>query len=410
RRAGGDGGAGGPRAGSRGALLSDQPRGRLRRAPARRARRGRRADPEPRRVDALLLGDPRCARDRLAAGCRGPPLRPHPARLLASGLGARGAVLRGRAGPRPGRISRRARAFVRAPARRSGMSEGIPARLERISEPVGERGLDALLVEEAADLRYVSGYTGTNGLALLRPPGGGAPKFLTDFRYTTQSAAEVDPAYERATVTGELRDSLPSLLGDGGGRLGFDSTKLTVRGHIRLGELLGPAWELVAADGLIGEQRAVKEAAEVAALGASAQLADEALRRVLEGGLAGRTESQVALALEMAMRELGAEQPSFPSIVAAGAHGALPHAQPRDVEIPRDVLVTIDWGAIHEGYCSDCTRTFATGESVSERAREVYELVRAAQLAGLEALRAGPNGREVDGAARAVIDAGGEGA
>ena len=172
------------------------------------------------------------------------------------------------------------------------MSAGVPARLERIAERIGELELDALLVEEHADLRYVSGYTGTNGLALLRPAGGPGPVFLTDFRYTTQSAAEVDPAYERATVTGELRDSLPSLLGEGGGRLGFDSTKLTVRGHVRLGELLGSAWELVPADGVVAEQRAVKEAGEVATIAAAAELADEALRQVLEHGLAGRTESR----------------------------------------------------------------------------------------------------------------------
>lgn len=109
------------------------------------------------------------------------------------------------------------------------------------------------------------------------------------------------------------------------------------------------------------------------------------------------------------MRRLGAEAPSFPSIVAAGAHGALPHAQPRAEEIPCDVLVTIDWGALHEGYCSDCTRTYATGERISERAREVYELVSSAQAAGLGAVRAGPNGKQVDAVAREVIEQAGEG-
>jgi len=297
---------------------------------------------------------------------------------------------------------------VSAPGHDAGV--GPPARIGRLAARLAERELDGLLVEEFADLRYVSGYTGSNGLAVLRPEGGPAPSFLTDFRYTSQSAEEVAPQFERATVTGELRDSLPSVLGDGGGRLGFDDTKLTVRAHARLRELLGPRWELVPAAGTVERERAVKEAGELVAIAAACELADAALREVLDAGLAGRTEREVALELETAMRRLGAEEPSFPSIVAAGAHGALPHAQPRDEEIPRDVLVTIDWGARFEGYCSDCTRTFATGESVSERAREVYELVRAAQLAGLEALRAGPNGREVDGAARAVIDAGGEGA
>jgi Xaa-Pro aminopeptidase len=109
------------------------------------------------------------------------------------------------------------------------------------------------------------------------------------------------------------------------------------------------------------------------------------------------------------MRRLGAEAPSFPSIVAAGAHAALPHAQPREVEIPRDVLVTIDWGALHEGYCSDCTRTYATGEAISGQAVEIYGLVLSAQERGLAAVRAGISGREVDAIAREVIEQAGQG-
>jgi Xaa-Pro aminopeptidase len=287
--------------------------------------------------------------------------------------------------------------------------EGIAARVELLGARIAEQKLDALLVEDAADLRYVSGYTGSNGLALLRGADEPAPDFLTDFRYTEQSQIEVPATYERRTVTGELRDSLPALLGDGGGRVGFDATKVTVRAHARIAELLGSKWELVPADGLVAEQRVVKEPAEIAAIAAAAQLADEALRGVLETGLAGRTEAAVALELETGMRRLGAEQPSFPSIVASGAHGALPHAQPREVEIPSDVLVTIDWGALHEGYCSDCTRTYATGEGISAQARETYELVLSAQQAGLDAVRAGLSGREVDAVARAVIDGAGQG-
>jgi len=149
-------------------------------------------------------------------------------------------------------------------------------------------------------------------------------------------------------------------------------------------------WELVACAGVIERLRAIKEPGEIELIAAACALADEALRETLEQGLVGRTERGLALALEQRMRELGAEEPSFPSIVAAAEHGALPHAQPRDVEIRKDVLVTIDWGAIRDGYCSDCTRTFATGEGISDQAREVYELVLAAQLAGLEALRARP--------------------
>jgi Xaa-Pro aminopeptidase len=129
---------------------------------------------------------------------------------------------------------------------------------------------------------------------------------------------------------------------------------------------------------------------------------------MLERGLTGRTERAVALDLEDEMRHRGAEAPSFPSIIAAGPHGALPHAEPRDVEIEGGSLVVIDWGAIVDGYCSDCTRTVATGELDGE-AVDVYRLVQRAQQAGLDAVRAGPSGREVDAAARTLIEEAGHG-
>lgn len=283
------------------------------------------------------------------------------------------------------------------------------ARIERLAAELRERGLDLLLVDAPTDLRYLTGFTGSNGLALISAHETVPHRFLTDFRYTIQSAHEVTGPLRRETVAGELRDALGELLGGGGGRLGFDAAKLTVRAHERLAQALGERWELVGAEGLVERLRVVKEPGEIELIAAACQLADQALREVLEGGLAGRSERELALELETRMRRLGAQAPSFPSIVASGAHGALPHAQPRETAIARDVLVTIDWGALHEGYCSDCTRTYATGESLPEQAREVYEVVLAAQLAGLRALRAGPSGREVDAAAREVIEAAGYG-
>jgi Xaa-Pro aminopeptidase len=291
----------------------------------------------------------------------------------------------------------------------------LAARLERLERRIAGEPIDALLLDDPIDLRYATGYTGSNGLALVPSPESrgsvrdGRPQFLTDFRYDEQAAAEVSPAFERTIVTGELRDSLPRLLGADAGRLGFDAAKLTVRAHRRLGELLPEGWELIETGGLIEKLRLVKEPGEVELIAAACALADEALQGVLESGLAGRSERDVAFELETSMRRLGAEAPSFPSIVACGPHGALPHAQPRDVEIAADVLVTIDWGAVHDGYCSDCTRTFATGEGISSKAREVYGVVLEAQLAGLEAVRSGPSGAEVDAAARRVIDEAGYG-
>jgi Xaa-Pro aminopeptidase len=155
--------------------------------------------------------------------------------------------------------------------------------------------------------------------------------------------------------------------------------------------------------------RAVKDASEIARMRAAAELADEALQGVLEGGLAGRSEREVAFELELRMRKLGAQAPSFGSIVASGAHGALPHGEPREQEIARDVLVTIDWGALHEGYCSDCTRTYATGEGISQLARDTYALVLGAQERSLAAVAAGRSGRELDAVAREVITQAGQG-
>jgi Xaa-Pro aminopeptidase len=282
--------------------------------------------------------------------------------------------------------------------------QAMRSRFEQVQSELTKRDLDALLVDAPVDLRYVSGYTGSNGLALIRPEEIGPSQFLTDFRYAAQSEEEVATTFERSIVTGELRDSLPGLLGEDGGRLGVDEAKLTVKAYKRLRDLLPASWELESSSGLIERLRIVKEPGEIELIASACALADQALTEVLEAGLVGRTEREVALDLETRMRGLGADAPSFSSIVAAGAHGALPHAQPRDVAIPANVLVTIDWGAIHQGYCSDCTRTYATGEGITAQAREIYELVLSSQLAGLAAVSAGPSGREVDAVARAIIE------
>jgi Xaa-Pro aminopeptidase len=164
--------------------------------------------------------------------------------------------------------------------------------------------------------------------------------------------------------------------------------------------------ELVPAGGLVEELRAVKDASEVASMRTAAELATAAYESLRERGLAGRTEREVALQLVRFMEDSGAEGPSFPPIVAAGEHGAQPHAVPRDVEIPRDTLVVIDMGARVDGYCSDCTRTLATG-SLDDSALEIYELVLRAQTESLGAARAGAACRDVDAVARAIIDAAG---
>jgi Xaa-Pro aminopeptidase len=281
------------------------------------------------------------------------------------------------------------------------MSVGRPARLGELL--AGEQ-LDALIVEGSANLRYLTGYTGSSGLALATADGGGA--FYTDFRYETQAAAEVDDAFSREIVTGELLEALAGSLS--GGRVGFDDSAMSVRRRERLGELAAPDVELVAAAGLPERLRAVKDEGEIRSIAAAAALVDEIYEWLFAQQLQGRTERELAVSLEHEMRVRGASGPSFDSIVAAGSHAALPHAQPREVPIERGVLVTFDIGARLDGYCSDCTRTVAVGEP-GEHAREIYGLVLAAQLAGLEAVAPGVSGPGADAAARAVIDAGGYG-
>jgi Xaa-Pro aminopeptidase len=278
-------------------------------------------------------------------------------------------------------------------------------RADRLVALLDERELDALLVTNLVNVRYLTGYTGSNGVALVGVHG--LRCFVTDFRYVTQAAQQVH-GFERRIGEQDLLDEAVAALPAGDLRLGIEDQHMPVRTFDRLREALPASVELVPAGGGVEQLRTLKDADEVARIRAAAELADAALRRTLEGGLAGRTERAVALALDQEMRRLGAERPSFETIVAHGPHGALPHAVPRDAEIASRSLVTIDWGAQLDGYCSDCTRTFAVGEP-GERASELYELVRRAQQAGLDAVAPGVSGLDADAAARAPIEAAGHG-
>ncbi len=278
-------------------------------------------------------------------------------------------------------------------------------RVERLIALLEGRELDALLVSEPHNLRYMTGFTGSSGLALV---GGDVRCFITDFRYVEQAAAQV-PGFEHAQGSTDLLQAIaPVLPARRPLRLGFDDGHLSVRDHGRLRAELPDDVALVAGGGAVEELRAVKDAGEIAAVEAASALAEDAFRATTERGLIGRSERAIALELEQQMRVRGADGPSFPSIVAAGAHGALPHATPRERAIERGVLVTIDFGAQLDGYCSDCTRTLAAGP-VDDQARDVYELVLRAQLAALDALRAGLSGEQADAVARDLIVAAGHG-
>ncbi|MGA2471084.1 MAG: Xaa-Pro peptidase family protein [Solirubrobacteraceae bacterium] len=277
-------------------------------------------------------------------------------------------------------------------------------RVERVRMLLEPHELDALIVQSGANLRYMTGFTGSSGAAVVCAEG--SSRFLTDFRYEEQARGEVDPAFEQEIVSGPLLDGLAGALPSG--RAGFDELTTTVHQLEGLRELLGARVELVAAGSLVEGLRAVKDEHEIDRIGAAAALVDGIYEWLVGRGFAGRRERAVALELEHEMRLRGASGPSFDSIVASGPHGALPHAAPRDVTIDPGTLVTVDIGAMLDGYCSDCTRTFAIGEPSGE-ARDIYELVRAAQLAGLEAVAPGVTGQAVDATARDVIERAGYG-
>jgi Xaa-Pro aminopeptidase len=271
---------------------------------------------------------------------------------------------------------------------------------DRLEQALGERELDRMLVFNLINIRYLTGFTGTNGACVC---GSGVRLFFTDFRYTERAEAEVE-GWEIHTIADDWLGGIAKHLQ---GRVGFEDDQMSVRLLEKLKEKLADGVETVAAGGRVEELRRVKDAGELALIEEAAKLADEALRWSAEQGLAGKTEREVARAFEARVRELGGD-PSFPAIVAAGPDGALPHAEPGEREIGKGELVVFDMGAAIDGYCSDGTRTFATGDP-GEEAIEVYEVVREAQQASLDAIKAGIKGEDVDKVAREVIDAAGHG-
>ncbi len=271
---------------------------------------------------------------------------------------------------------------------------------DRLEALLAERELELMLVTDLTNVRYLTGFTGTNGACICGP---GTRAFLTDFRYTERAAAEVE-GWEPVTVAQDWLGGIAERLR---GRFGFEDDQMSVRTLEKLREKLPDGAEPVAAGGVVERLRRVKDEGELAAIAAASELADEVWRWTIERGLGGRLEREVARAAEARIRELGGD-PSFPAIVAAGPNGALPHAEPGEREIGSGELVVFDMGAKLDGYCSDGTRTFAVGDPGAS-AREVYEVVREAQAAALEAITAGAAGEAVDSVARTIIDEAGHG-
>jgi Xaa-Pro aminopeptidase len=280
------------------------------------------------------------------------------------------------------------------------------ARLQASEVLTGPDAVDALYVSNLGNVRYLCGFTGSNGALVV---GREVAYFLTDGRYRSQAPEEVTGAeIEVYTLPDQFGASLSRMVaGLGAKRVGFEADHVTVAGSERLGGQI-PECELVGTTGAVEDLRRVKEPGELEKIRRAADLADDGIAYILGRVRPGMTERELAIDLESHMRYEGAEAVSFPSIVAAAERSALPHAHPtaRTVEPGRFLL--FDLGCVFEGYCSDLTRTVVVG-TADARHREIYELVAAAQQAGLDALGPGRTGAEVDAAARDVIVAAGHG-
>ncbi|MFD0201016.1 MULTISPECIES: M24 family metallopeptidase [Saccharothrix] len=271
-----------------------------------------------------------------------------------------------------------------------------------------DRELDALLVTNLLNVRYLTGFTGSNAALLVHAESDETTVFCTDGRYFTQSAAQV-PDLERVIDRPCDVALVKRAVKAGAGRVGFESRHVTVDGLDALADAADGA-ELVRAADLVERLRLVKDDAEVEALRMACAAADRALAGLIEhGGLRpGRSEKEVARELESRMLDHGAAGPSFESIVATGANSAVPHHRPTDALVRDGDFVKLDFGALVDGYHSDMTRTLVVGKAADWQ-RELYQLVAASQAAGRAALVTGTPYADVDAAARGVIEEAGYG-
>lgn len=271
-------------------------------------------------------------------------------------------------------------------------------RINRLREAMTSQQIEAVLITGEVNRRYLTGFTGSSGYVLITQQ---KAWLLTDFRYLTQ-AAEQAPGFEivdhGASVTGTIQGLLKQENLD---RLGFEEEQMVFATYRTYERELKPA-TLVPLSGLVEELRMFKDAEELAIMKEAAELADRTFQHMLDVLKPGISEWEAALELETFMRKNGATGPSFDTIMASGERSALPHGRASERIMQANELVTMDFGALYNGYCSDITRTVALG-TPSAKLREIYDIVLEAQLHTLEFLRPGMTGREADALARDVI-------
>lgn len=267
-------------------------------------------------------------------------------------------------------------------------------RLDKLRTEMIDKGLDALLVTSPYNLRYVSNFTGTTGLAVITLK---KAYFVTDFRYTQQAAKQAQ-GFEVVQNFGSIYDEVSRIVTkDNLNTLGFEENFITFRIYDLLKEMI--PCELVPVAGLIEELREVKDENEIATIRKACEIADSAFKFILGEIKTGMTEIEVANKLDFHMRSLGATGVSFDTIVASGVRSAMPHGVASEKRIEMGDMITLDFGCYYQGYVSDMTRTFAIGDP-GQKLKDIHQLVLDAQLMVNEAAKPGITGVELDAVAR----------
>jgi Xaa-Pro aminopeptidase len=261
-------------------------------------------------------------------------------------------------------------------------------------------GIDAAVIAGPENVRYLTGYTGSNGLLVLFA--GRDPVFFTDPRYTIQSATEVSCRTKIVKKGGLLLAASNEIRRAKARSVGFESEHMSYEQYQKLAESLDRSGTLTPMEDHVANRRMIKDDAEIATVRESVQINSKAFDRALKKIRPGMTESELAAEIDYQMRRLGAEKPSFETIVAAGDRTALPHARPGDRRLGGNELVLIDMGAFRRGYASDMTRTLHLGRPPA-KTRRMYDAVLEAQLAGIDAVRPGISAEQVDRACRKVL-------
>ena len=281
-------------------------------------------------------------------------------------------------------------------------------RLDNLRASLEEKKLGGFFVSSPENRRYLSGFTGSAGYLLVTQQDA---VLATDFRYVEQAGHQA-PDFIIHQIGPGYEWFLQLLREAGVEKIGFESEDVSVALHRRLAQALKeqstPKIKLVSTAGIVETLRLRKDPEEMKHLQGAIDISDEALDRVAPTIQAGETEASVAWRLEMAMRELGAEGPSFDIIVGAGPNGALPHHRAGDQVIQEGEPIVIDMGATYNGYCSDLTRTLVLG-TPDDTFRRVYDVVLGAQLTAMATVQVGMTGTQADGLARKVIEEAGHG-